>query len=275
MEKDALVLGHYISELEQLVNRLSPNCHTALRRALLAKVDFFGRRKPTATHHGVGFANRVMAAHFRVRNLFDETQLEPLAAFAEKQSNLMIEIANMRIDERNLIREERIAQEPEQAEGNATSEAAEHQDVDPCKETEEEGEILQEIPRPITPISPVPSSPIPFSVPILSLNTSTRHHVTKDNTQPFTLTFNHGTRHYDLIDSYHHPSYFLHTFHPLDLKIAVWAPGSLQVHTQTKDYVKKNGTGDYMNFSVENVEGLERLVEELKRSGVEILKMEL
>lgn len=47
------------------------------------------------------------------------------------------------------------------------------------------------------------------------------------------------------------------------------------MHTQTNDYVKKNGTGDYMNLSVENVEGLETLVEGLKASGVEALRMEL
>ena len=134
----------------------------------------------------------------------------------------------------------------------------------------------QETHRPITPISPIPSPTVPFCLPILSLNTSTRHLITKEGTPPFTLTFNPGTRHYDLMDqSTHNPSYFLHTFHPLNLKIAAWAPGSLQVHTQTKDYVKKNGTGEFMNWGVQDVEGLEILVEELKGSGVEVLRMEL
>ena len=134
----------------------------------------------------------------------------------------------------------------------------------------------QETHRPITPISPIPSPTVPFCLPILSLNTSTRHLITKEGTPPFTLTFNPGTRHYDLMDqSTHTPSYFLHTFHPLNLKIAAWAPGSLQVHTQTKDYVKKNGTGEFMNWGVQDVEGLEMLVEELKGSGVEVLRMEL
>lgn len=54
-----------------------------------------------------------------------------------------------------------------------------------------------------------------------------------------------------------------------------WAPGSLQVHTQTKDYVKKKGTGQYINLTVSTVEDLKELVEDLKARGVEAWKMEL
>ncbi|KAL8670002.1 MAG: hypothetical protein Q9168_005434 [Polycauliona sp. 1 TL-2023] len=277
MDKDAGALDHHISELEQLVNRLGPSCHFSVRRAFLKKVIFFKSRKPTSTHHGVNFADRVMIVHFRVRKLFDDMSLEPLAGFAERQSSLMMEITNMRFDESNLIQEAKLVQAPDEAEEITANQAAKLQDEEGNGNNaeEEDGEILPDIHRPITPISPVPSSPIPFSVAIRSLNTSTRHHITKELSQSFNLNFNPGTRHYDLIDSAHHPSYFLHTFHPLNLKIVAWAPGSLQAHTQTKDYVKKKGTGDYMNFTMENVEGLEMLVAGLKEDGVEVLKMEL
>ncbi len=190
------------------------------------------------------------------------------------------------------FREARLVQGSDEAEEDPGNEAAKHTEARE-QETAEDGQILhvrstrfpphltsmltpsQDTQRPMTPISPVSTPTLPFSVAITSLNTSTRHYIAKEGSQPFTLIFNHGTHHYDLVDTNHHPSYSLHTFHPLDLKIVAWAPGSLQVHTQTNDYVKKNGTGDYMNLSVENVEGLETLVEGLKASGVEALRMEL
>ncbi|KAL8853880.1 MAG: hypothetical protein Q9221_001351 [Calogaya cf. arnoldii] len=277
MDKNIGFLDRHISELERVATRVSPSCPSTTSRAFLSKVSFFKATKPTPDPCGVGFANRVLAVQFRVRNFFSETNLEPLVAFAERQSNLVVESANMHIDvslEANLIQEAKAVQEPDQADEKGVSKAKTHGETNKRNEIEE-SEILQDSRRPITPISPIPS-PIPaFSVSILSLNTSTRHHITKEGSPPFTLIFNHGTRHYDLIDSNHHPSYFLHTFHPLNLKVAAWAPGSLQVHTQTRDYVKKMGTGEFMNFSVRDVEGLENLVEELKGCGVEVLKMQL
>ncbi|KAL9025595.1 MAG: hypothetical protein Q9180_007639, partial [Flavoplaca navasiana] len=177
--------------------------------------------------------------------------------------------------EANLIHEAKLAEEPDHVEENAVVGSTKNQEASTQTDAEG-GETTQETHRPITPISPISSPTVPFCLPILSLNTSTRHLITKEGTPPFTLTFNPGTRHYDLMDqNTHNPSYFLHTFHPLNLKIAAWAPGSLQVHTQTKDYVKKNGTGEFMNWGVQDVEGLEMLVEELKGGGVEVLRMEL
>ncbi|KAI4228174.1 MAG: hypothetical protein L6R36_001827 [Xanthoria steineri] len=274
MDKQVGYLDHHISELEQLANRLAPGCLFATRGAFMTKVTFFRITKPTSTPCGVDLANRILTVQFKVRKLFNETTLEPLIAFAERQSRLMVETANMHIAEANLIREARLVQEPDEAEEDAGSKVAKQMEA-PEQETVKDGEILHDAHRPMTPISPVSTPSLPFSVAITSLNTSTRHYIAKEGSPPFTLTFNHGTRHYDLVDTNHHPSYSLHTFHPLDLKIVAWAPGSLQVHTQTNDYVKKNGTGDYMNLGVENVEGLEMLVEGLKASGVEALRMEL
>ncbi|CAL8575939.1 hypothetical protein XPA_001833 [Xanthoria parietina] len=274
MDKQVGYLDHHISELEQLADRLAPGCLFATRGAFMTKVTFFRITKPTCTPCGVDLANRVLTVQFKVRNLFNETTLEPLIAFAERQSRLMVETANMHIDEAKPFREARLVQGSDEAEEDPGNEAAKHTEARE-QETAEDGQILHDTQRPMTPISPVSTPTLPFSVAITSLNTSTRHYIAKEGSQPFTLIFNHGTHHYDLVDTNHHPSYSLHTFHPLDLKIVAWAPGSLQVHTQTNDYVKKNGTGDYMNLSVENVEGLETLVEGLKASGVEALRMEL
>ncbi|KAL9593355.1 MAG: hypothetical protein Q9179_005932, partial [Wetmoreana sp. 5 TL-2023] len=135
--------------------------------------------------------------------------------------------------------------------------------------------------QPITPVSLSPVSPIPisltpshllpfsvpFSVPIKSINTTHRYDVTVEGSLTFTLRFNHGTHHHDLIDEHHQPSYFIYTFHPLGLKIVAWQPGSLQVHMQTKDYVKKNRTDGVHELTVETVDDLEKLVENLKRGG--------
>ncbi|KAL8647186.1 MAG: hypothetical protein Q9226_006540, partial [Calogaya cf. arnoldii] len=295
MDKNVGFLDRHISELEQVATRVSPSCRSTTSRAFLSKVFFFKATKPTPKPCGVNFANRVLAVQFRVRNFFSEMNLEPLVAFAERQSNLVIETANMRIDvslvdihielekktwltihimqEANFIQEAKAIQQPDQADEKGVSKAKTHVETNKRNEVNE-GESLQDSHRPITPISPITSPSPAFSVPILSLNTSTRHLITKEGSPPFNLVFNHGTRHYDLIDSNHHPSYFLHTFHPLNLKVAAWTPGSLQVHTQTKDYVKKMGTGEFMNFSVRDVEGLEKLMEELKGCGVEVLKMQ-
>ena len=98
MDKNVGFLDHHISELEQHANRVFPSCPFAIRGAFLAKVSFFKVTKPTPSPCGVDFANRVLAVQYRVRNLFTQSTLEPLAAFAERQSKVMIETANMRID---------------------------------------------------------------------------------------------------------------------------------------------------------------------------------
>lgn len=98
MNRNVGYLDHHICELEQLANRVSPHCPFAARGAFLSKVSFFRITKPTPTPCGVDFANRVLAVQFNVRKLFNLSTLEPLEAFAERQSRLMVETANMRID---------------------------------------------------------------------------------------------------------------------------------------------------------------------------------
>ncbi|KAL8859227.1 MAG: hypothetical protein Q9178_004165 [Gyalolechia marmorata] len=176
--------------------------------------------------------------------------------------------------EANLMQEAKLLQGPTEV---IESKAKEEVQQDQATRQEDMGVVgsLQNDQKPLTPISPTPRPTLPFSVAIQSINTTERYHVAKEGSPPFTLTFNHGARHYDISDQHHHPSYFLQSFHPLDLKIVAWAPGSLQVHTQTKDYVKKKGTGQYMNLTVSTVEDLKELVEDLKARGVEAWKMEL
>ncbi|KAL8784367.1 MAG: hypothetical protein Q9213_004019 [Squamulea squamosa] len=284
MDRHDEFIERHVAELEQLANRASPPCPTAASRDFLGMVNWFRGTTPSRNPCGCGFANRVLAVHFRVRRFFNEATLEPLKDFVERQSEAMIESANLHIDQASLEQEARLIEEPERTEVNGITKVVKQREIAEPKDIEE-GEIVQDNHEPITPISPSATSPItisltpspslPFSVAIKSINTTHRYHVTKEGSPPFTLTFNHGTRHYDLIDEHHHPSYFLYTFHPLNLKIVAWAPGSLQVHTQTKDYVKKNGTGEYMSLTVETVDDLEKLVEELKVKGVEAWKMEL
>lgn len=98
MDKQVGYLDHHISELEQLADRLAPGCLFATRGAFMTKVTFFRITKPTSTPCGVDLANRVLTVQFKVRKLFNETTLEPLIAFAERQSRLMVETANMHID---------------------------------------------------------------------------------------------------------------------------------------------------------------------------------
>ena len=98
LDKNVGFLDHHISELELFANRVFPSCPSPIRGAFLAKASFFKITKPTPSPCGVDFANRVLAVRFRVRNLFSQPTLEPLAAFGERQSELMIETANMRVD---------------------------------------------------------------------------------------------------------------------------------------------------------------------------------
>ncbi|KAL8728779.1 MAG: hypothetical protein Q9166_005157 [cf. Caloplaca sp. 2 TL-2023] len=114
------------------------------------------------------------------------------------------------------------------------------------------------------------------------MNTSNRTYCAKEGSPPFILSFNKVTCQYDALDELLGPfvnkrqgPYRLYAFDPLKLKGVIWAPGSLEVHTQTKDYNKKNGTGDYLNLRVQTVEDLEKLVEELMGNGVQAMKMEL
>ncbi|KAI4233414.1 MAG: hypothetical protein L6R40_007078 [Gallowayella cf. fulva] len=231
--------------------------------------------------------------------MFSESSLQPLQAFAERQSKMMIETANLHThvhDPMNDIAEQwtnktqewNLMQEAKHLDDGLAKETSEHSEpAKPAattpKENIEEGVVSQD--RPLKTLkSPgytsilAPSPAPPFSIPITFINTPTRTYCTKEqgiNTNPFTLTFNQHTRHYDILDENHNPSYFLYTFHPLNLKVVSWAPGSLDVHTQTKDYDKKSGKGEYVNLRVQTVEALEALVEGLKARGVPSKRFDL
>ncbi|KAL8679359.1 MAG: hypothetical protein Q9186_004364 [Xanthomendoza sp. 1 TL-2023] len=291
-----------IAELEKYVDWIfRPNWPTSRAREMfLNKVAFFTEAIPTTTSHGCGFADRVYIVCYRVQKLFSEISLQPLRDYAEKQSQMMIETANLQMDEASLMHEAAIIENDEKENlqvrppitfsctSRILSLRRAYWSLDTQIEYPTSARALIVInthqdhclvsPKSPSPtpsssfLSSPPSSPhstsSPFRVPITFINTPNRTHCTKEGFSAFILTFNEGTNHFDILDEAHHISYFLYSFHPFNLKVVAWAPGSLDVHTQTKDYDKESGKGEYMNLRVHTVEDLEELVEGLKDKGV-------
>lgn len=159
-------IDHHITELEKCCDRLCrPGSSTQERGTFLTKVAFFIGTIPTdSSRRGCGFANRVYVVHFRVHRMFSESSLQPLQAFAERQSKMMIETANLHThvhDPMNDIAEQwtnktqewNLMQEAKHLDDGLAKETSEHSEpAKPAattpKENIEEGVVSQVRPSP-------------------------------------------------------------------------------------------------------------------------------
>lgn len=131
---------------------------------------------------------------------------------------------------------------------------------------------------PVYEIASPPESPtfnFPLAVEILNVNTGTRMLASKNDEQPFTLKFFEDCGRYQVIDPWcgdHGEDNLVHFFiEPAAVDFVAWAPQSLFIHTQTKNF-KKGMRGSYCNIELRSVEGLEDLLEHMKEQGMSVQK---